>query len=363
MVFHGAIDGTLQAYILYALQDKQHKPRELSEKLGVSLATIYKIKKGGFECLKRKKMRASPGRPRKIDTRMERLLIRQVENLRRENPNFTSGTLVEACGLHRGQVSNRTVRRVLNKHGFGYRQARKKGVLSSNDIVCRYRFAKKIRKEKPRDVWTSKVNFYLDVVSFYYKRNPAGQAKAPQGRIWRTKKEGLAEGCTAKGKKEGSGGRVLKLFVAISYNKGVIACHPYEHLDGQFFENFVKANFASFFTKADKGPSRLWLQDGDPSQNAAGVKRALRKLKAELLSIPPRSPHLNPIENLFHSVRCDLSQQALSQNITRESYDEFQSRVITTFLNWPSESIDKIIDSMNGRIDVIIKNKGNRTKY
>ena len=126
MVFHGAIDGSLKAYILYALQGNQHKPRELSEKLGVSLATIYKINKDGFGCLKRKKMRASPGRPRKIDTRMERLLIRQVKNLRGENPNFTSGKLVEACGLHRGQVSNRTVRRVLNKHGFGYRQARKK---------------------------------------------------------------------------------------------------------------------------------------------------------------------------------------------------------------------------------------------
>ena len=58
-----------------------------------------------------------------------------------------------------------------------------------------------------------------------------------------------------EGKKEGSGGRVLKLLVAIRYNKGVIACHPYEELDGQFFENFVKANFASFFRKADKGLS------------------------------------------------------------------------------------------------------------
>ena len=65
--------------------------------------------------------------------------------------------------------------------------------------------------------------------------------------------------------------------MAISYNKGAIACHPYEHLDGEFFENFVKANFASFFTKANKGPSCLRLQDGDPSQNAAGVKRAFQK--------------------------------------------------------------------------------------
>ena len=118
----------------------------------------------------------------------------------------------------------------MNKYGFGYRQACKKRIFSSNDIVCRYRFAKKIHKGTLRDVWTSKVNFYLDGVSFYYKRNPAGQAIAPQGRMWRTKKEGWAEGCTVKGKKEGSGGRVLELLVAISYNKVVIACHPYEHL-------------------------------------------------------------------------------------------------------------------------------------
>ena len=89
MVFHGVMDGSLKAYILYALKDKQHKPRELSEKLGVSLATIFKIKKDDFESLKTKKMRASPGRPLMIDTRMERLLIRQVKVLRRENPNIT----------------------------------------------------------------------------------------------------------------------------------------------------------------------------------------------------------------------------------------------------------------------------------
>ena len=89
MVFHGVMDGSLKAYILYALKDKQHKPWELSEKLGVSLVTIYKIKKDDFESLKTKKMRTSPGQPVMIDTRMERLLIRQVKILRRENPNIT----------------------------------------------------------------------------------------------------------------------------------------------------------------------------------------------------------------------------------------------------------------------------------
>ena len=96
-------------------------------------------------------------------------------------------------------------------------------------------------------------------MSFYDKRNPAGQAKAPQGRIWRTKKEGLAEGCTAKGKKGGSGGRVLKLFVAIRYNKGVIACHLYEKLDGQFFGNLLKPILLDSLEKPTKGSPAFGL--------------------------------------------------------------------------------------------------------
>jgi len=88
-------------------------------------------------------------------------------------------------------------------------------------------YAREVKKKQPADLWTSKIHFYLDGVSFYYKWNPAGQARAPQGRIWRAKLEGLAFGCTARGRKEGSGGKVVKLFVSISHNKGVIVCDPY----------------------------------------------------------------------------------------------------------------------------------------
>ena len=41
---------------------------------------------------------------------------------------------------------------------------------------------------------------------------------------------GLAPGCIAKGHKEGTGGKVLRLMVAISYNKGAICCEPYEKI-------------------------------------------------------------------------------------------------------------------------------------
>jgi len=54
------------------------------------------------------------------------------------------------------------------------------------------------------------------------------------------------------------------------------------------------------------------VQDGDPSQNAASVQKELRKIKAKVFSIPPRSPDLNPMENLFHLVRKQLNRDAIS---------------------------------------------------
>ena len=64
--------------------------------------------------------------------------------------------------------------------------------------------------------------FYLDAVSFTYKRNPLDQARAPKSQIWRKRGEGLTTGCLAKGKKEGTGGKYVRPIVAISYCKGVI---------------------------------------------------------------------------------------------------------------------------------------------
>ena len=44
------------------------------------------------------------------------------------------------------------------------------------------------------------------------------------------KTEGLAHGCITKGRKVGTEGKVLRLLVAISHDKGVICCGPYEHM-------------------------------------------------------------------------------------------------------------------------------------
>ena len=87
------------------------------------------------------------------------------------------------------------------------------------------------------------MSFYLDGTAFAHKTNSFEQACAPKGSIWRKKSEGFHLGCTSKGCKEGTGGRVLRLMVAISYGKGVIAFEPYDRMCGAYLANFIDTNF------------------------------------------------------------------------------------------------------------------------
>ena len=114
------------------------------------------------------------------------------------------------------------------------------------------------------------------------------------------KEGGSAEGGSSC--KEGSGGRVLRLMVAISYGKGVIECHAYDYLDSRSFASFVNGKFDSMFARADKNGSRMFVQLNAPNQNSALVRRVLKIKRAKQLCIPPRSRDIDAIENFFNLV-------------------------------------------------------------
>lgn len=316
-----------------------------------------------MEVRKRKIQKKRIGRPRKIDERGERRMVNTIKTLRKSNGNFTAKDVLQAMGLSCNDISLSTVRKTMNRLGYKFLPARKKGVLSEEDQRDRLRFARKIKNDYGCNIWTKDVCFYLDGVSFHHKYNPYEQARVPSGRVWRKKSEGLTRGCTAKGSHVGSGGRVVKLMVAISYDRGIVLCEEYEHLNGPMFAMFIKKHFKKTFQKCNKGKSRLFVQDGDPSQNSAAAKKALLSVKAKILSIPPRSPDLNPIENLFHIVKRILVNEAFNKKITHENMLEFTARIKRAFLSVDTSVIDKIIGSMYKRINEIIQNRGQRLKY
>ena len=53
-----------------------------------------------------------------------------------------------------------------------------------------------------------------------------------------------------------------------------------------------------------------------------------------------------------------LNRDALELNITQESYQQLSDRVKETILNFPVETIDNIIESMDKLMNMIIKKRG-----
>ena len=353
----------------YLHQDLGKTWREISEHKqnktykSYSKSTICRHMKKPIDEIVFDKRKLNKGGKRKLTDRDKRNILRQTEVLRKERGFFTT-KLVKVSANISADVCDETVRRVLHGSNLRYLHSRKKGLLSRNDLRLRLNFSRKVKKLLSSDLWTKGIAFYLDGVGFTHKYNPYDQSKAPKTMAWRRKGEGLKFGNTAKGSHEGTGGQVAHFICAIGYGKGMLLAEQYHgNLSGQMFQDFIQQHFPQAFENSGNPVGKLFLQDGDPSQNSRKARIALHSVGARQFKIPPRSPDINPIENIFHLVKKKLQKDALDNRITKENFEQFSERVRETLVNFAPEIIDNTIASMDKRIGLIIKAKGQRIKY
>ena len=171
-----------------------------------------------------------------------------------------------------------------------------------------------------------------------------------------------ALGCTAKSSKKGA--RNANFMVEIAYDSGVVLCKQYHGtITGEKFKAIFETEFSKAFAKCKKPCTRRILMDNCTRQNAKAVVPALNKAKTIRFKIPARSPDLNPIENIFHIIKKRLREEALKKKITKESFEEFSLRCTRMVENFPINIVNKTIDSMPGRIKLMIGARCNRIKY
>ena len=144
----------------------------------------------------------------------------------------------------------------------------------------------------------------------------------------------------------------------------MIKCQQYEgNINGDMFSKFIDTYFPEMFLSGVNQKGKLFLKEGDPSQNCKLSRESMAKVCCRLFKIPSRSLDLNPIENIFHLVGKQLRSDAMHKDITAETFEKFSRHIKATISNFSSEIIDKTIDFMARRIDAVIKGRGQRTKY
>ena len=73
--------------------------------------------------------------------------------------------------------------------------------------------------------------------------------------------------------------------------------------------------------------------------------------------------YLSRMATILNLIDRKLKSDAIEQNITHQTSEQFSARVQNTLENYPMAEIDKIIDTMPKRMHQIINCNGGRLRY
>ena len=135
MVFKKKIRLEVIIRMRYWYHDENIKAKEIVKRYPeYSKTSIYRhcVKPIVVKCAETEKKAGNTGRPSKLTAPDKRHIIRTLHKLRNNEVLFTSKRIqTESSMLH---VTNKTVRNFLNTSGYRYLQARKKALLSQDDV-------------------------------------------------------------------------------------------------------------------------------------------------------------------------------------------------------------------------------------
>ena len=103
------------------------------------------------------------------------------------------------------------------------------------------------------------------------------------------------------------------------------------------------------------------MQDNASIHKAEIVKTFLQKEKINVLKWPPRSPDLNPIENVWAEMQRLVNQHMLRKRVKNRT--QLFSLCKECFGIACEKMTKKLFESIPNRLDQVKKNKGERTRY
>ena len=130
-------------------------------------------------------------------------------------------------------------------------------------------------------------------------------------------------------------------------------------LDSKEYCNIISKYFLNDVSKHYLANNFFFVQDNAPIHTSKFTKSFFEKYNIETLPIPPNSPDLNPIENIWGI----LSSKVYSEGQKFKNKDSLWKEIKFQWENLDPEIIRKSISNYNERYSAVFQEWENITKY
>jgi hypothetical protein len=259
-----------------------------------------------------------------------------------ETPITTPRIIRSELGI---EASARTVRRRLDKAGLFGRVARIEYPFTQGHITRRLAFA-----QEHQD-WTDEQWAHILFADETYI------CLGAQGRVWVQRPEDAA--FLSEYMVQGQTNFAPKIGIwACFSSKGVGALRIFDDtMDTRLYtdtmQRFMKPSALLFW------PSGAWfyLQGNAAYHKSRGSQAWFHNNGVDLVALPPHSPDLNPIENLW----ADLKRRVEHHNA--QTIEELKKIVTLEWQNTTQSTCANLVDSMTDRMRAVVAAEGFKTRY
>ena len=313
---------------------------EIAKKLHISVSSAYRTLKriADLGCYSSRKR---TGRPRKTDTRGDRMIARIIKL----SPKCSSSSVRARLPVSVRNVSTRTIRRRLFDGGLKSYAPARKPRLTPKNIKDRIRFCKQYRNWTPQQ-WERVM--FTDESTFTQFHNYCQHVRRPAGKRFDSKYVIPVVKMAPK---------VMVWGSVSAYGRGALwFLPPKTSMTGPVYLQVIQEKLPQFM---EIHGTTYFQQDGAPCHGVRPVREWLEETGYTLVGHwPGNSPDLNIIENVWMKLKQKVAERhpTSMDDLVQKIKDAWVSDVTPDYCR-------TLAHSMPRRIANVLKNKGHHTKY